>query len=77
MQYEKDRTECFDDYFPCRLRNCKVDLISFITDDLFIIVFISGNIYTPTAIDLYDSNAAIIDTAISQIGVPTHALKSL
>ena len=22
MQYIKDRTECFDDYFPCRLKNC-------------------------------------------------------
>ncbi len=24
MQYIKDRTECFDDYFPCRLKNCKL-----------------------------------------------------
>ena len=24
MQYIKDRTECFDDYFPCRLENCKL-----------------------------------------------------
>ena len=24
MQYIKDRTECFDDYFPCRIRNCKL-----------------------------------------------------
>ena len=24
MQYIKDRTECFDDYFPCRLDNCKL-----------------------------------------------------
>ena len=23
MQYIKDRTEGFDDYFPCRIRNCK------------------------------------------------------
>jgi putative transposase len=23
MQY-KDRTECFDDYFPCRIKNCKL-----------------------------------------------------
>ncbi len=23
MQYIKDRTEGFDDYFPCRLKNCK------------------------------------------------------
>jgi putative transposase len=22
MQYIKDRTECFDDYFPCRKQNC-------------------------------------------------------
>src|SRR6478752_4102273 len=22
MQYFKDRTECFDDYFPCRKKNC-------------------------------------------------------
>ena len=22
MQYFKDRTECFDDYFPCRKINC-------------------------------------------------------
>ena len=22
MQYIKDRTECFDDYFPCRKKNC-------------------------------------------------------
>jgi putative transposase len=24
MQYVKDRTECFDDYFPCRKKNCKL-----------------------------------------------------
>lgn len=24
MQYIKDRTECFDDYFPCRLENCNL-----------------------------------------------------
>ena len=24
MQYIKDRTECFDDYFPCRIKNCKL-----------------------------------------------------
>ncbi|MDR4489937.1 MAG: hypothetical protein R2685_03415 [Candidatus Nitrosocosmicus sp.] len=24
MQYIKNRTECFDDYFPCRLKNCKL-----------------------------------------------------
>ena len=24
MQYIKDRTECFDDYFPCRLENCRL-----------------------------------------------------
>ncbi len=25
MQYIKDRTESFDDYFPCRLKNCKLN----------------------------------------------------
>ena len=24
IQYIKDRTECFDDYFPCKLENCKL-----------------------------------------------------
>ncbi len=24
MRYIKDRTECFDDYFPCRTMNCKL-----------------------------------------------------
>ncbi len=24
IQYIKDRTEIFDDYFPCRLKNCKI-----------------------------------------------------
>ena len=24
IQYIKDRTECFDDYFPCRRRKCKL-----------------------------------------------------
>ena len=24
MQYIKDRTECFDDYFPCRKNDCKL-----------------------------------------------------
>ena len=24
MQYIKDRTECFDDYFPCRNKKCKL-----------------------------------------------------
>ena len=24
MQYIKDRTECFDDYFPCNIKNCKL-----------------------------------------------------
>ena len=24
MQYIKDRTESFDDYFPCRIKNCKL-----------------------------------------------------
>ena len=24
MQYVKDGTESFDDYFPCRLKNCKL-----------------------------------------------------
>ena len=27
MQYIKDRTECFDDYFPCRKKNCKLEHI--------------------------------------------------
>ena len=27
MQYVKDRTEGFDDYFPCRKQNCKLDHI--------------------------------------------------
>lgn len=25
MQYVKDRTERFDDYFPCRTRKCKLE----------------------------------------------------
>ena len=24
MQYIKDKTESFDEYFPCRLKNCKL-----------------------------------------------------
>jgi putative transposase len=24
MQYIKDRTECFDDYFPCKKNKCKL-----------------------------------------------------
>ncbi len=24
IQYIKDRTEIFDDYFPCKLKNCKM-----------------------------------------------------
>ncbi len=24
MQYIKDRTECFDDYFPCKRKKCKL-----------------------------------------------------
>ena len=24
MKYIKDRTECFDDYFPCRKKDCKL-----------------------------------------------------
>jgi putative transposase len=24
IQYIKDRTECFDDYFPCKRKNCKL-----------------------------------------------------
>jgi transposase-like protein len=24
IQYIKDRTESFDDYFPCRVKNCKL-----------------------------------------------------
>jgi hypothetical protein len=24
IQYVKDRTECFDDYFPCRKERCKL-----------------------------------------------------
>lgn len=24
IQYVKDRTECFDDYFPCLKENCKL-----------------------------------------------------
>jgi putative transposase len=24
MQYIKDRTECFDDYFPCKKKKCKL-----------------------------------------------------
>jgi hypothetical protein len=27
MQYIKDRTESFDDYFPCKLKNCKLNHI--------------------------------------------------
>ena len=27
MQYIKDRTESFDDYFPCRLKNCKLKYV--------------------------------------------------
>ena len=25
VEYFKDRTECFDDYFPCRRDNCKLE----------------------------------------------------
>ncbi|HEY6535079.1 MAG TPA: hypothetical protein VIY08_04660 [Candidatus Nitrosocosmicus sp.] len=25
MQYIKDITECFDDYFPCRKNKCKIN----------------------------------------------------
>ena len=25
MQYIKDRTESFDDYFPCKIKNCKLN----------------------------------------------------
>ncbi|HET6589645.1 MAG TPA: hypothetical protein VFG45_05730 [Candidatus Nitrosocosmicus sp.] len=25
VQYIKDRTESFDDYFPCRVKNCKLN----------------------------------------------------
>jgi putative transposase len=25
MQYIKDRTGSFDDYFPCRTRNCRLE----------------------------------------------------
>ncbi len=28
MQYIKDRTECYDDYFPCRMKNCKMKHVS-------------------------------------------------
>ena len=28
MQYIKDRTECFDDYFPCKIKNCKMKHVS-------------------------------------------------
>ncbi|MGD9532458.1 MAG: hypothetical protein AB7V56_01625 [Candidatus Nitrosocosmicus sp.] len=28
MQYLKDRTESFDDYFPCRIKNCKLKHVS-------------------------------------------------
>lgn len=24
MHYIKDRTECFDDYFSCKMKNCKL-----------------------------------------------------
>jgi putative transposase len=27
IQYINDRTECFDDYFPCRIKNCKLEHI--------------------------------------------------
>ncbi|MDR4492384.1 MAG: hypothetical protein R2685_16060 [Candidatus Nitrosocosmicus sp.] len=27
MQYIKDRTESFDDYFPCKKQNCKLEHI--------------------------------------------------
>ena len=27
MQYIKDRTECFDDYFPCKKNKCKLHYI--------------------------------------------------
>ena len=26
MQYIKDRTECFDDYFPCKQNKCKLNV---------------------------------------------------
>ena len=29
IQYIKDRTESFDDYFPCRKENCKLEHISY------------------------------------------------
>jgi putative transposase len=28
MQYIKDRTECFDDYFPCKKKNCKIEHVN-------------------------------------------------
>ena len=28
IQYIKDRTECFDHYFPCRLKNCKLEHVN-------------------------------------------------
>src|ERR1044072_3275475 len=27
MQYIQDRTKSFDDYFPCRLKNCKLKYV--------------------------------------------------
>ena len=27
IQYIKDRTECFDDYFPCRKEKCKYEFL--------------------------------------------------
>jgi putative transposase len=27
IQFIKDRTQCFDDYFPCRTKNCKLEHI--------------------------------------------------
>jgi hypothetical protein len=41
MQYIKDRTECFDDYFPCRKKNCKL-LHVWNWSNLFIVIITSN-----------------------------------
>ena len=36
MQYIKDRTEGFDDYFPCRMKNCKLKHVEKLVESICI-----------------------------------------
>ena len=66
IQYIKDRTECFDDYFPCRKNKCKLQHIQRWLN-LFVSHHNKGLVYLLTIPRIYSVTRRMYIVAIMNI----------